>query len=142
MKAIFVLKTLPFFFASKMIYGTYVMAMGTKNNFLAMGKQLLLAILTFISCTKIYKVHVKLYQQVNKELAVKMYGHMVTLQMMDTLFYEAQRQGRISFYMTTFGEEAINIASAAALGNDDIVLPQVIKNLDDMAKKKKSVQIQ
>lgn len=54
-----------------------------------------------------------------------MYSDMVTLQMMDTLFHEAQRQGRISFYITSFGEEAINIASAAALSKDDIVLPQV-----------------
>ncbi|XP_022766325.1 2-oxoisovalerate dehydrogenase subunit alpha 1, mitochondrial-like [Durio zibethinus] len=64
------------------------------------------------------------FEKVNKELAVKMYSNMVTLQMMDTLFYEAQRQGRISFYITSFGEEAINIASAAALSKDDIVLPQ------------------
>lgn len=50
---------------------------------------------------------------------------MVTLQIMDTIFYEAQRQGRISFYATTIGEEAINIASAAALTIDDFVFPQV-----------------
>ncbi|KAF8026530.1 hypothetical protein BT93_F3117 [Corymbia citriodora subsp. variegata] len=62
--------------------------------------------------------------QVNEELAVKMYTDMVTLQIMDAIFYEAQRQGRISFYLTSMGEEAINIASAAALTNDDIVLPQ------------------
>jgi 2-oxoisovalerate dehydrogenase E1 component alpha subunit len=54
-----------------------------------------------------------------------MYSEMVTLQMMDTVFYEAQRQGRISFYLTTLGEEALNIASAAALTADDLVLPQV-----------------
>lgn len=54
-----------------------------------------------------------------------MYTGMVTLQVMDTIFYEAQRQGRISFYLTTFGEEAINIASAAALTADDLVFPQV-----------------
>lgn len=54
-----------------------------------------------------------------------MYNDMVTLQVMDTIFYEAQRQGRISFYLTSIGEEAINIASAAALSLDDIVLPQV-----------------
>lgn len=54
-----------------------------------------------------------------------MYSDMVTLQIMDTIFYEAQRQGRISFYLTSFGEEAINIASAAALSLDDVVLPQV-----------------
>lgn len=54
-----------------------------------------------------------------------MYTNMATLQIMDTIFYEAQRQGRISFYATTIGEEVINIASAAALTNDDLVFPQV-----------------
>lgn len=54
-----------------------------------------------------------------------MYSDMVTLQTMDTIFYEAQRQGRISFYLTTSGEEAINVASAAAIKNDDFVVPQV-----------------
>lgn len=51
---------------------------------------------------------------------------MVTLQTMDTLFYEAQRQGRISFYATAIGEEAINVASAAALNFEDVIFPQVI----------------
>jgi len=54
-----------------------------------------------------------------------MYTDMVTLRSMDTIFYEAQRQGRISFYVTAIGEEAINIASAAALAMDDVVFPQV-----------------
>ncbi|KAM7529051.1 hypothetical protein LguiB_032461 [Lonicera macranthoides] len=62
--------------------------------------------------------------QIGKEVAVKMYTNMVTLQVMDTIFYEAQRQGRISFYVTQIGEEAINIASAAALNFDDLVFPQ------------------
>ncbi|MBA0571713.1 hypothetical protein Golob_002088, partial [Gossypium lobatum] len=61
---------------------------------------------------------------VGEEVAVKMYSNMVTLQTLDTIFYEAQRQGRISFYVTSIGEEAINIASAAALTSDDIVFPQ------------------
>ncbi|KAJ0792891.1 putative 3-methyl-2-oxobutanoate dehydrogenase (2-methylpropanoyl-transferring) [Helianthus annuus] len=63
--------------------------------------------------------------RLSKEVAVKMYRDMVTLQVMDTIFYEAQRQGRISFYLTTIGEEAINIASAAALSHNDFVFPQV-----------------
>ncbi|KAK7311489.1 hypothetical protein RJT34_09676 [Clitoria ternatea] len=62
--------------------------------------------------------------QVSKEMAVKMYSEMVTLQTMDSIFYEVQRQGRISFYLTSMGEEAVNIASAAALSPDDIILPQ------------------
>lgn len=61
----------------------------------------------------------------DKETAVKMYKSMVALQIMDNIFYEAQRQGRISFYLTSTGEEAINIATAAALTSDDVILPQV-----------------
>ncbi|CAI9755856.1 unnamed protein product [Fraxinus pennsylvanica] len=64
------------------------------------------------------------FEQVDKETAVKMYKSMVTLQIMDNIFYEAQRQGRISFYLTSTGEEAINIAAAAALTSDDVILPQ------------------
>lgn len=62
--------------------------------------------------------------EISKDLALKMYESMVTLQVMDTIFYEAQRQGRISFYLTSNGEEAINIASAAALTIDDVVFAQ------------------
>ncbi|KAK4490156.1 hypothetical protein RD792_000813 [Penstemon davidsonii] len=71
-----------------------------------------------------YPIAGSTYEQVDKETAVKMYKSMVTLQIMDTIFYEAQRQGRISFYLTSMGEEAINIATAAALSFDDIILPQ------------------
>ncbi|CAN4095189.1 unnamed protein product [Withania somnifera] len=64
------------------------------------------------------------FEQVRKDLAVKMYNKMVTLQIMDNIFDEAKKQGRLTFYLTTVGEEAINIASAAALTPEDIVLPQ------------------
>ncbi|XP_010546329.1 PREDICTED: 2-oxoisovalerate dehydrogenase subunit alpha 2, mitochondrial [Tarenaya hassleriana] len=64
------------------------------------------------------------FVQVGEEMAVKIYRHMVTLRMMDNVFYEAQRQGRLSFYATSLGEEAINIASAAALAIDDVIFPQ------------------
>lgn len=70
--------------------------------------------------------------QISKEVAVKMYTDMVTLQVMDTIFYEAQRQGRISFYLTCIGEEAINIASAAALNFEDLVFPQVRMDLNQL----------
>ncbi|KAJ7551636.1 hypothetical protein O6H91_06G022400 [Diphasiastrum complanatum] len=53
-----------------------------------------------------------------------MYETMAILQTMDNLYYEAQRQGRISFYVTSIGEEAINVASAAALSSDDLIFPQ------------------
>ncbi|CAA0831679.1 2-oxoisovalerate dehydrogenase subunit alpha 1-mitochondrial [Striga hermonthica] len=64
------------------------------------------------------------FERVDKSTAVRMYRSMVTLQIMDSFFYEAQRQGRLSFYMTSTGEEAVNIATAAALSSDDVVLPQ------------------
>lgn len=53
-----------------------------------------------------------------------MYQHMVTLNVMDSILYDAQRQGRISFYMTSFGEEASHIGSVSALQNDDVVFAQ------------------
>ncbi|MFS7940963.1 putative 3-methyl-2-oxobutanoate dehydrogenase (2-methylpropanoyl-transferring) [Helianthus anomalus] len=57
--------------------------------------------------------------------SLKVYSGMVTLNTMEKFLYEAQRQGRLSFYLTTYGEEAINLGSAAALSSDDIVLAQV-----------------
>jgi 2-oxoisovalerate dehydrogenase E1 component alpha subunit len=61
---------------------------------------------------------------VNAYLQVKMYRTMVNLQTVDTIFYEAQRQGRFSFYMTSSGEEATAIGSAAALTLEDVVFSQ------------------
>lgn len=49
---------------------------------------------------------------------------MVQLNVMDKILYESQRQGRISFYMTNFGEEASHIGSAAALDLGDLVYGQ------------------
>lgn len=56
--------------------------------------------------------------------AAKLYSTMARLQVMDTIFYEAQRQGRFSFYMTCAGEEAAVVASAAALDPGDEVFAQ------------------
>jgi 2-oxoisovalerate dehydrogenase E1 component alpha subunit len=53
-----------------------------------------------------------------------MYRTMVLTNVMDAILYDVQRQGRISFYMTSFGEEATHIGSAAALTMDDIVFGQ------------------
>ena len=49
---------------------------------------------------------------------------MIKLNTMDTILYDTQRQGRISFYMTSFGEEASVVASAAALDDADAILSQ------------------
>lgn len=60
----------------------------------------------------------------SREKVVKMYETMIRLHTMDQIFYDAQRQGRISFYMTCNGEEGTLIGSAAALSNDDMVFGQ------------------
>jgi 2-oxoisovalerate dehydrogenase E1 component alpha subunit len=60
----------------------------------------------------------------NKTLLIKMYTTMVSLNIIDIMLYESQRQGRISFYMTNFGEEAVQIGSAAALLSNDLVYAQ------------------
>lgn len=49
---------------------------------------------------------------------------MVRLQQMDTILQNAQRQGRISFYMTCRGEEAIHFGAASALELQDTILAQ------------------
>ena len=41
----------------------------------------------------------------------------------DDRMYRAQRQGKTSFYMQSFGEEAIPVAQAMALGPDDMCFP-------------------
>jgi 2-oxoisovalerate dehydrogenase E1 component alpha subunit len=54
----------------------------------------------------------------------KMYQTMVTINEADQVFNAAQRQSRISFYMTQTGEEASNIGTAAALSDQDLLFPQ------------------
>jgi 2-oxoisovalerate dehydrogenase E1 component alpha subunit len=43
---------------------------------------------------------------------------------MDTILQNAQRQGRISFYMTCTGEEAIHMGAGSALDNQDPIFAQ------------------
>ncbi|KAI9342059.1 thiamine diphosphate-binding protein [Zopfochytrium polystomum] len=62
--------------------------------------------------------------KLTKETCVKMYNCMITLNVMDLILYEAQRQGRISFYMTNYGEEATHMGTAAALTMDDVLFGQ------------------
>ncbi|CAG8509430.1 10766_t:CDS:2 [Paraglomus occultum] len=61
--------------------------------------------------------------KVTEEFATKIYKDMVTLNTMDLILYEAQRQGRISFYMTNYGEEAF-ISCGAALDPSDVIFGQ------------------
>ncbi|KAI8045799.1 2-oxoisovalerate dehydrogenase subunit alpha, mitochondrial [Drosophila gunungcola] len=62
--------------------------------------------------------------QLSREVVEKMFRDMLLLNTMDKILYESQRQGRISFYMTNFGEEASHIGSAAALEMRDLIYGQ------------------
>uniref|UniRef100_A0A8V5GMR2 2-oxoisovalerate dehydrogenase subunit alpha n=1 Tax=Melopsittacus undulatus TaxID=13146 RepID=A0A8V5GMR2_MELUD len=62
--------------------------------------------------------------QLPKELVLKLYKTMTLLNTMDRILYESQRQGRISFYMTNYGEEGTHVGSAAALDDNDLVFGQ------------------
>ena len=58
------------------------------------------------------------------EKLLKMYDTMVTMNAADGVYNAAQRQSRISFYMTQLGEEASVIGSAAAVQDEDLIFPQ------------------
>jgi len=62
--------------------------------------------------------------QIDESILVKMYEKMVMLNVYDSIMYDAQRQGRISFYMQNSGEEAAAIGSAAAMSPSDLVFSQ------------------
>ncbi|XP_047531280.1 2-oxoisovalerate dehydrogenase subunit alpha, mitochondrial [Vanessa atalanta] len=61
---------------------------------------------------------------IDKETLLNMYKTMVQLNQMDKIMYESQRQGRISFFMTNYGEEGIHVGSAAALSPKDLIFAQ------------------
>jgi len=62
--------------------------------------------------------------EMTQDKVVGMYKMMVRIQALDDIFYNAQRQGRISFYMQNAGEEATHVGSASALEPQDVVLAQ------------------
>ncbi|KAJ7784355.1 branched-chain alpha-keto acid dehydrogenase E1-alpha subunit [Mycena metata] len=62
--------------------------------------------------------------EIDEAFARKLYENMQLLPTLDTVLYNVQRQGKTSFHMTSYGEEATIIGSAAALELDDEVLGQ------------------
>lgn len=55
---------------------------------------------------------------------VKLYTDMLYISIMDLIMFDAQRQGRLSFYMVSAGEEAVSVGSASALDKDDVMFTQ------------------
>ena len=78
----------------------------------------------FIFLVNIQNFCFDLFSQLSKEIVTKMYHDMTLLNTMDRVLYESQRQGRISFYMTNYGEEGTHMGSAAALDPEDLIYGQ------------------
>ncbi|CZT45814.1 probable 3-methyl-2-oxobutanoate dehydrogenase (lipoamide) [Rhynchosporium secalis] len=57
-------------------------------------------------------------------LALEMYDNMLCVSIMDVIMFDAQRQGRLSFYMTGQGEEGTCVGSASALEKEDVIFCQ------------------
>jgi 2-oxoisovalerate dehydrogenase E1 component alpha subunit len=62
--------------------------------------------------------------KLDKNLAIEMYKTMIREQAVDDIFYNAQRQGRISFYMQNSGEEATHVGCASSLHPEDVIFAQ------------------
>ncbi|KAL8789726.1 MAG: hypothetical protein Q9213_000976 [Squamulea squamosa] len=61
---------------------------------------------------------------VSDEEVMKWYMKMLTVSIMDLIMFDAQRQGRLSFYMVSAGEEGIAVGSASALSPNDVIFAQ------------------
>jgi len=64
------------------------------------------------------------FENLDKEKALKIFKTMVQIHEADIRLNMAQREGKISFYMTCTGEEASTTASFAALDDNDVIFPQ------------------
>ncbi|CAD5274574.1 2-oxoisovalerate dehydrogenase subunit alpha [Alteromonas sp. 38] len=62
--------------------------------------------------------------ELDKTLALKIHDTMEYIRILDERMVAAQRQGRISFYLASTGEEAAAVASAAALSPNDMIMSQ------------------
>ncbi|MBB1486050.1 thiamine pyrophosphate-dependent dehydrogenase E1 component subunit alpha [Oceanospirillum sediminis] len=62
--------------------------------------------------------------EIDQALALKIYDTFLFIRALDERMVAAQRQGRISFYMTEIGEEAADIGSTAALDPEDMIMAQ------------------
>ncbi|MBF7072776.1 thiamine pyrophosphate-dependent dehydrogenase E1 component subunit alpha [Glaciecola sp. MH2013] len=61
---------------------------------------------------------------IDEHTAKKIASTMQYIRLLDERMVGAQRQGRISFYLSCTGEEASTIGSAAALSDDDMIMSQ------------------
>jgi len=62
--------------------------------------------------------------EIDKDFAIKVYQDLVFTRVLDERMVNAQRQGRIPFYLASLGEEATSIGAVAALTADDMIFAQ------------------
>jgi 2-oxoisovalerate dehydrogenase E1 component alpha subunit len=62
--------------------------------------------------------------KISRQLAEKIYTNMLYARILDERMVSAQRQGRLSFYLTCTGEEASVAGTIAAFNQDDMVMGQ------------------
>jgi len=76
------------------------------------------------SCTLLHPSKKEFPDTNSKNTLLRAHRQMIRLRKMDTILHNAQRQGRISFYITCHGEEGMHIGSASALSPQDVVFAQ------------------
>ncbi|KAI8458924.1 branched chain alpha-keto acid dehydrogenase E1-alpha subunit [Phakopsora pachyrhizi] len=76
------------------------------------------------SCCTLVDDSINLFDMASKDFCLRTYSLMVGLPLLDTTMNNLQRQGRISFYMTSYGEEGAVVGSAAAWYPNDEVFAQ------------------
>lgn len=72
----------------------------------------------------VIETHAEHLGDLTNEQIITWYKNMITVNTLDTIMSDAQRQGRISFYMVSAGEEAVTVGSAAALDAEDVITCQ------------------
>lgn len=60
----------------------------------------------------------------SEDAVVKLYTDMLYISIMDLIMFDAQRQGRLSFYMVSAGEEAVSVGSSSVLDREDVMFCQ------------------
>jgi 2-oxoisovalerate dehydrogenase E1 component alpha subunit len=58
------------------------------------------------------------------EAVVKLYTDMLYISILDMIMFDAQRQGRVSFYAVSAGEEAVAVGSSSVLDPQDVMFCQ------------------
>lgn len=64
------------------------------------------------------------YDNIEPTLLNKIYDYLVRVEIIDDILLKSQRQGKISFYMTSFGENATVLGVAASLKFEDVIYTQ------------------